>query len=95
MLKRSSASGRVRRAAVETLEGRAYFAGVGQGLVGEYFSDQALSNLALARTDSTVNFNWAASPGAEPTAVTSALRASTGRGCSATGPARGSFCNIL
>ena len=37
--------------------------------------------------DSRVAANGAAPPGAEPTAVTSALRASTGWGCSRTGPA--------
>jgi hypothetical protein len=32
--------------------------GTGKGLTGMYFSDQTLTNVALTRTDATVNFNW-------------------------------------
>jgi hypothetical protein len=32
--------------------------GNGTGLTGQYFKDQTLTNLALTRTDRTVNFNW-------------------------------------
>ena len=40
-------------------------AGVGTGLIANYYSDQELTNLALTRVDATVNFDWAAgSPGA-------------------------------
>ena len=48
------------RSAVEPLESRLLFAvvGVGKGLVGNYFSDNNLQNLALARTDATVNFTF-------------------------------------
>jgi hypothetical protein len=54
---------------VERLEARVVLAsavaGVGTGLIANYFSDQELQNLALTRTDGTVDFNWgSASPGA-------------------------------
>lgn len=54
---------------VERLEGRVVLAsavaGVGTGLIANYFADQELQNLALTRVDPTVDFDWgAASPGA-------------------------------
>lgn len=54
---------------LERLEGRIVLAsavaGVGTGLVANYFSDQELQNLALTRVDSAVDFDWAdMSPGA-------------------------------
>src|SRR5688500_5753363 len=53
---------------VETLESRRLLAtavaGVGSGLVANYFSDQELSNLALTRVDPAIDFEWgASSPG--------------------------------
>lgn len=49
---------------MEGLESRSYFAGVGQGLVAEYFADKSFASLALARHDATVNFDWAGAPAA-------------------------------
>ena len=59
---RKSQSANLARA-VESLEPRSYFAGIGQGLVGNYYSDQAVANIAVARTDPTINFAWTTSPG--------------------------------
>src|ERR1051325_230119 len=48
----------------EALESRrllaAAVAGVGGGLVANFFSDQNESNLAVTRNDPTVNFDWGA-----------------------------------
>lgn len=48
---------------LEALESREVFsatpfAGAGIGLVGNYFSDPNLANLAMTRIDATVTFNW-------------------------------------
>jgi hypothetical protein len=53
----------------ERLEGRVVLAsavaGVGTGLIANYFSDQELQNLALTRVDPAVDFDWQqGSPGA-------------------------------
>src|SRR5262249_13446545 len=50
--------------AVEELERRLVPTGpgAGTGLVGNYFSDPSLTNLALTRTDATVNFSWSNAP---------------------------------
>ena len=45
------------RVVAEPLEGRQLFA-VGGGLVANYYADANFQNLALARTDATVNFDW-------------------------------------
>jgi VCBS repeat-containing protein len=37
--------------------------GTGTGLLGNYYSDQNLTNLTLTRVDPTVNFSWNSSPG--------------------------------
>ncbi|HEX8913611.1 MAG TPA: PA14 domain-containing protein [Humisphaera sp.] len=47
-----------RRAVAEKLEGRQLMADVGGGLVANYYADPNFQNLALARTDATVDFNW-------------------------------------
>jgi hypothetical protein len=47
---------------LERLEARVVLAGavagVGTGLIANYFSDQELANLALTRTDAAVDFDW-------------------------------------
>lgn len=53
---------------IERLESRRLLAdavaGVGSGLIANYFADTELNNLALARVDANVNFAWGgASPG--------------------------------
>jgi hypothetical protein len=48
----------LRRAAMESLEDRQLMADVGAGLVANYYSDGNFQNLAAARTDSTIDFNW-------------------------------------
>jgi hypothetical protein len=56
--KRITASEKLARSIAETLEGRRLMAGDGAGLVANYYSDGNFTNLAAARTDSTVDFNW-------------------------------------
>jgi hypothetical protein len=46
------------RPGFDILEDRTLPAGTGTGLLGQYFSDQTLSNLQLTRIDPAINFNW-------------------------------------
>ena len=42
----------------ETLEDRRLMADVSGGLIANYYADSNFQNLALARTDASVDFNW-------------------------------------
>ena len=55
---RPSVRAAARRAVAEKLEGRQLMADIGGGLVANYYADANFQNLALARTDATVDFNW-------------------------------------
>lgn len=50
-------SGSISATAAVTVQANAVI-GNGTGLTGQYFSDTTLTNLAVTRTDATVNFTW-------------------------------------
>lgn len=56
---RPQADARMARCVMDALEDRRLFSDVnGVGLIANYYADSNFQNLALARTDATVDFNW-------------------------------------
>lgn len=55
---RTAAAGAASQMICERLEDRQLLADIAGGLVANYYADGNFQNLALARTDETVNFNW-------------------------------------